>query len=147
MISPEILRRYPHFADMREEDLKSLAMIAKEKTFPAGEQLFYEGDPAEYFNVILSGEVDIQYVLGSGERRTVDTLVAGDILCWSSLVKPYKATAIGTTTTETRVVALDAPRLRELCVEDPALGYLLMTQVAKLLAHRLETARVQLAVV
>lgn len=147
MISPETLRRYPHFADMSEDVLKSLAMIASEQTFPAGQQLFYEGDTAKNLHVILSGEVDIRYVMGSGEPRTVDTLVAGDLLCWSALVEPYKTTAIGTATKDTRVVSLDGAKLREFCKAHPEVGYAFMTQVAKLLANRLDNARVQLAAV
>ena len=43
------------------------------------------------------------------------------------------------------MVLIDAAKLRELCDRDPQLGYQLVLQVAKLLAHRLEGARVQLA--
>jgi hypothetical protein len=63
------------------------------------------------------------------------------------LVEPYKATAVGTATKETRLARIDAAKLRLLCEKEPILGYCLMTQVARLLAHRLEGARVQLAVV
>jgi hypothetical protein len=37
------------------------------------------------------------------------------------------------------------PRFRDLCERDPLMGYRLTTQIAKLLAHRLARARVQLA--
>jgi CRP/FNR family cyclic AMP-dependent transcriptional regulator len=147
MISPEVLRRYPYFADVSEESLKQLAMIAEEKAIPANTVIFNEGDPAEYLSVILQGEVNIQYRLGTGELRTVDTLVAGDLLGWSALIEPYRYTAIATTTKPTQLARLDGPRLRKLCEDDPLLGYKLTTQIAKLLAHRLEGARVQLAVV
>jgi len=147
MISPEVLRRYPYFADVSEESLKQLAMIAEEKAIPANTVVFNEGDPAEYLSVILQGEVNIQYRLGTGELRTVDTLVAGDLLGWSALIEPYRYTAIATTTKPTQLARLDGPRLRKLCEDDPLLGYKLTTQIAKLLAHRLEGARVQLAVV
>lgn len=147
MISPEVLRRYPYFAGISDEHLKQLAVMAEEKTVPAGSVMFREGDPATHFSVILSGEVNIQYMLGNGELRTVDTLVEGDLLMWSALVEPYRATALGTTTKETRLARIDAPKLRLLCEEEPILGYRLMTQVARLLANRLEGARVQLAVV
>lgn len=147
MISPEVLRRYPYFADISEESLKQLAMIAEEKAIPANTVIFNEGDPAEYLSVILQGEVNIQYRLGTGELRTVDTLVAGDLLGWSALIEPYRYTAIATTTKPTQLARLDGPRLRKLCEDDPLLGYKLTTQIAKLLAHRLEGARVQLAVV
>jgi len=147
MISPELLRRYPYFAGVSEESLKAVAMIADEKRTRAGAQLFSEGDPADTLNIIVRGEVNIQFILGSGERRTVDTLVDGDILGWSALVEPYKYTAVGTASKEMQVVSINAKKLRELCDKDPLLGYRLMTQIAKLLAHRLEGARIQLAAI
>jgi len=64
---------------------------------------------------------------------------------WSALVEPYRTTALGTTTKETHLARIDAVKLRLFCEEEPILGYRLMTQIAKLLAHRLEGARVQLA--
>jgi len=147
MISPETLRRYPYFAAIRDESLKALAMIGEEQFIPAGTEIFREGDPAGCLHIITQGEVNIQYLLGNGEVRTVDTLVAGDLLCWSALVEPYKTTAIGTTSKDTHTVCLGAQKLRALCEEDPLLGFRLTTQVAKLLAHRLEGARIQLATV
>jgi CRP-like cAMP-binding protein len=145
MISPELLRRYPYFASVEDDSLKAVAVIADEKTVPAGTQMFGEADPADTLSIIVQGEVEIQYLLGNGERRTVDTLVDGDILGWSALIEPYKYTAIGTAKRDTKLVAINAPKLRNLCDKDPQLGYRLSIQIAKLLAHRLEGARVQLA--
>jgi CRP-like cAMP-binding protein len=145
MISPEVLRRYPYFAQIGEESLKAVAKIADEKLVPAGTHMFSEGDPADTMNIVVRGEVNVQYVLGNGERRTVDTLVDGDILGWSALVEPYRYTAVGTASKDTQLVAIQAAKLRELCARDPLMGYRLTSQIAKLLAHRLERARVQLA--
>ncbi|NUQ64209.1 MAG: cyclic nucleotide-binding domain-containing protein [Pirellulales bacterium] len=147
MISPEVLRRYPYFATVSDESLKAVAQIADEGTVPAGTQMFSEGDTADALNIIIKGEVEIQYILGSGDRRTVDTLVDGDILGWSALIEPYKYTAVCTTKKDTRLVAIHAQKLRDLCDRDPLLGYRLTNQIAKLLAHRLEGARVQLAAI
>jgi len=147
MISPETLRRFPFFAPIGEESLKKVAMIAQEKRAAAGETMFYEHDPAEHLYVIVQGTVDISYTLGSGERRVVDTLVDGDLLVWSALVEPYRTTGIGTATKETQLIAINAADLRRLCENDPELGRQLMSQVVKLLAHRLVGARVQLAAV
>ncbi len=33
MISPELLRRYPFFGSLTDDQLKAIAMIAKEKTY------------------------------------------------------------------------------------------------------------------
>ena len=147
MISPEMLRRYPYFAGVSDESLKAIAVVAEEKAVPAGTQMFAEGDPAHHMYIIVRGQVDIQYTLGSGELRTVDTLVDGDLLVWSALVEPHKCTTVGTTAQDTQLIAIDAVKLRELCDKDPLLGHRLMSQVAKLLAHRLEGARIQLATI
>ncbi len=147
MISPELLRGYPYFAGISEESLKAIAMMAEERNLPAGTLLFNEGDRADRLSVIVKGEVDIQYLLGNGEYRTVDTLVDGDLLCWSALIEPHKTTAVGTTRKDTRLASIQADKLRALCESDPLVGYRLVTSVAKLLADRLQGARVQLAAV
>ena len=145
MVSPEMLRRFNCFSPVREESLKALATIAREESLPAGRQVFGEGDPADTLSLIVDGEVDIRYLLGSGESRVVDTLIAGDILGWSALVEPYKMTGIATTCKPTRLIRIQAQPLRELCERDPLLGYRLSTQVVRLLADRLEGTRAQLA--
>ena len=145
MVSPEMLRRFNCFSPVREESLKALATIAREESVAAGRQIFGEGDPADTLGLIVDGEIDIQYLLGSGESRVVDTLIAGDILGWSALVEPHKMTGIATTCKATRLIRIQAQPLRELCERDPLLGYRLSTQVIRLLADRLEGTRAQLA--
>ena len=122
MISPEILRRYPYFAGVDDESLRQLAMIAEEKSAspPAPNCSAMGTRPSAW--VILSGEVNIQYLLGSGELRTVDTLVGGDLLGWSALVEPYKYTGLARPP-GTDLGRIDAGKLRDLCNRDALLGY------------------------
>ena len=147
MISPEMLRRYTYFAGLGEDGLKQIAMIAEEKSMPANSRIFNEGDPASHMLIIVKGEVNIEFLLGNGELRVVDTMTEGDLLGWSAVIEPYKMTASGTTVKNTELIRIDAVKLRQLCEKDAQLVYRLITQIAKLLAHRLEGARVQLAVV
>lgn len=147
MISPETLRRYPYFAKVSDESLKKVAMIAGELTATAGTTLFSEGDRADKLYILVDGEVDIQYSLGTGELRTVDTLVAADLMMWSALVEPFRSTASAIVRKDARCVVIDSPKLRELCEQDSALGFRLLNSICKLLATRLEGARVQLATV
>jgi CRP-like cAMP-binding protein len=145
MISPEQLRRYPYFANVSDHALKEVAMISDEVTAPAGRVLFTEGDRAENLYILVEGEFDLQYTLSSGERRTVDTLVAGDLIVWSALVEPYRCTATGTTRTACRLISIQGQKLRALCETDHDLGYRMLISLTTLLASRLEGARVQLA--
>ncbi len=147
MISPEQLRRFPYFADVNEDALKQVAMISDEISAAAGSKLFSEGDPADSLYIITEGEIDLQYTLGSGELRTVDTLVPGDLVVWSALVEPYKCTATGTLRKDTKLIAIGGQKLRELCEANKDLGYRMLISVTKLLATRLEGSRVQLATI
>ena len=146
MVSPELLRRYSYFSPIRHDTLRKVAMVSNEKVIPGGQTVFHEWDRADYLYVILKGEVNIHYALPSGAQSIVDTLGEGDIIVWSALVAPYRTIGSGTTSRETRVVAIEAAKLRELCDEDPQLGFRLMTEVVKVLSQRLEGTRAQLAV-
>jgi len=147
MISPEQLRRYPFFAHVNEQALKEAAMISDELTAEAGKTLFSEGDRADVMFILVDGEVDIRYTLGNGEQRTIDTLVSGDIVVWSTLVEPYRCTATGVTRKACKLISINGAKLRELCEKNHDLGYRMLISITQLLAARLEGARVQLATV
>jgi CRP-like cAMP-binding protein len=120
-------------------------MVSDEMSAAVGGTLFSEGDKADKLYIITEGELDLQYTLGSGELRTVDTLVAGDLVGWSALVEPYKSTATGTVKKDLKGISIDGLKLRELCEAQHDLGYRMLLCVTQLLATRLEGARVQLA--
>ena len=147
MISLETVRRYNCFAPVPEESLKAVAMIGNQVLVPQGTRLFNEGDPADALSLIEDGQVRIQYLWAEGEMRTIDTLVKGDLLGWSALVEPYKMTGSAIACTDVRLIRIAAAPLRKLCENNPLLGYRLMSQVARMLADRLEGARAQLAAV
>lgn len=147
MISPEILRRYPYFSNASEERMRQLAMVSEEETHAAGATIFQEGDKADKLYVVVEGEVDVQYTLGSGELRTVDTLVPGELMMWSALVEPFRSTAVGTARTDTKLIAVHAEELRSLCHQDHEMAHHILLSLVKLLATRLEGARVQLATI
>ncbi|MBI4580856.1 MAG: cyclic nucleotide-binding domain-containing protein [Planctomycetes bacterium] len=145
MISPEALRRYIYFTTVSEPSLRQVAAISEEKTARKGDVLFREGEEATHLHILIEGEVDVQYELGDGSHQTVDTLVAGDLMVWSSVLEPHTTHSMGVARTNVRLVAIDAPRLRALMESDPVLGYRLMSGVAREVSHRLEGARVRLA--
>ena len=145
MISPELLRRYPHFANLEDEVLKKLAMMSEEQAFAADEILFEEGQPAAFLYVIVKGSVDVFSVVGTGERRIVDTLVTGDLMALSAVITPHMLRFSGAAREPTRVVAVDGERLRGLLSADHDLGYRVLKTVNRALGQRLESTRIQLA--
>jgi len=114
--------------------------------YSAGAPLFQEGQPARRLFVLTEGEVDIVYESHIGPV-VVDTLVAGEMAGWSAIVPPYRTTASGIARGAVATIAIAADALRDLCEDDHELGYRLVSQVARVIVHRLTHSRLQMAMV
>lgn len=145
MISPERLRHYSFCAGAPDAMLKQVAMLAEERKFKAGDEILVEGAPASHLLLLEDGEVDIQFNLGDGRQVVVDNIVAGEIFSWSALLDPQELTAGGVARKDGTLLAVEREGLRQMCMDNPELGYVLMTEIAKTLRSRLHGARVQLA--
>jgi CRP-like cAMP-binding protein len=158
MISPEVLRRYPHFAGIEDACLKEVGKISEERAFKAGEDVFEEsgaflatsriyekGEEASHLMLLTEGKMDIALTLGSGEKVVVGTLVAGDLAALSALIPPYHLSASGTAKEDGKLIQIEAEPLRRLCEDNPGLGFKLMQGVAKGIMGRLQDTRVELA--
>jgi CRP-like cAMP-binding protein len=145
MISTELLRYYSYFAGVDNESLKAVASIADEALIAAGHTLFKEGDPARALYIVTNGQVDLHLTLGSGKEVVVDHAVPGDLMGWSVFVEPHLMRATATARKESKVIAIQATKLRDLCEKDTKLGVRLATQVAAALARRLNGAVTQIA--
>ena len=148
MVSPELLRRYPFFALLNEEQLKAIAMIAEEKTLPKGGILLKENTPATKLMLLLEGDVDLIYS-GGGEGAIVNALVGsiapGEVLGVSSLIEPYTYISSAKAVAPVKVVEIDGIALRALAEVDPKLGYALMRNIAIAVLERLKYTQIELA--
>lgn len=145
MIPTEKLRYYPYFAGVGSESLEAISEISDERPLRSGETLFQEGAPARFFYIVETGHVEITLELGSGKRVIVDNAVPGDILGWSTFLPPYTMRASASARRESKVIVLDAEKLREMCEKDHTLGYRVMKQVAGALGARFKGAITQIA--
>lgn len=148
MISLELLRRYPFFALLTDDQLKAIAMIAEEKTYPKETLLVKENTPATKLILLLEGDVDLVYS-GGGEGAISNALVGsiapGEMLGVSSIIEPYVYISSARATVPTRVVEIDGAAVRALMQVDKLLGYALMRNVATAVLERLKYTQVELA--
>lgn len=148
MVSPELLRRYPFFALLTDEQLKAIAMIAEEKTYPKETLLLKENTAANKLILLVEGDVDLIFS-GGGEGAIVNALVGsiapGEMLGVSSLIEPYTYISSAKATVPVKVVEIDGPAVRALMQVDRLLGYALMRNVAAAVLERLKYTQVELA--
>ena len=55
----EFLRDIPFFKDLTDEDIENIAGYSSDTLFKAGEILFFEGDKADNFYIVMDGEVEV----------------------------------------------------------------------------------------
>jgi CRP-like cAMP-binding protein len=148
MVSPELLRRYPFFSPLTDEQLKAMAMIAEEKTYAKGAIIIKENTPANKLMLLLEGDVDLIYS-GGGEGAVVNALVGsiapGEVLGVSSLIEPFRYICSARNTMPVKVVEIDGAAVRALMQVDKLLGYALMSNVAAAVLERLKYTQVELA--
>lgn len=148
MVSLELLRRYPFFAPLTEDQLKAIAMIAEEKNYPKEALLVKENNPATKLILLLEGDVDLIYS-GGGEGAISNALVGsiapGEMLGVSSIIEPYIYISSARANLPTKVVEIDGAAVRALMQVDKLLGYALMRNVASAVLERLKYTQVELA--
>lgn len=125
------------------DHIARLGAMAAEARFQPGELIFHEGDQSSLFYVLISGNVALE-VMSPGHGLRVSTLMAGEVLGWSSVTgdngKQFQARALE----PVHALAFDGARLRHACEADFAFGFHFMRAVLSVMAERLHATRVQL---
>ena len=74
----------------------------------------------------------------------MQTLDAGDVFGWSSLMPPYRWTFDAIAYEDTRALVIDGPGLRKALESDHDLGYEVLKRFNTVFAERLKAARLQM---
>jgi CRP-like cAMP-binding protein len=148
MVSHELLRRYPFFNCLNDEQLKAIALIAIEKTYPKDTIVLKENTPAVKLVILVEGDIDLIYS-GGGEGEIVNALVGsiapGEALGVSTLIEPYQYISSARAVAPSKVIEIDGVALRALLEVDQKLGLALMRNIAAAVLERLKYTQVELA--
>jgi CRP-like cAMP-binding protein len=150
MISPELLKRYPLFGSLSDEQLQSLASIAEEQSWEVGETIFEIGSPAENLYLLMEGSIDLFYRVEDEQNPDetkhfgVGEINPGEPFAISALFEPYELTASAVASRPSKGIQMDAQRLLQLGSYDLELGMILQRELIKAIFERLTYARNQL---
>lgn len=147
MVQPQslasIVQAHPFFADLSPDFLEVVACCAANERHPPGAFLLREGGPANKFFLIRDGRVAVEIAAPSRQPIILETLEQGDILGWSWLVPPHRATFDARTQTDVRVLSFDGACLLRKMEAEPRLGYEVLRRFVPVMADRLSACRLQ----
>jgi CRP/FNR family transcriptional regulator, nitrogen oxide reductase regulator len=126
-IDPMQLRHVSVFANATDEDLKLIAKHSIERSIEEGEFFFFQGDPATYFYVLLSGRAKLMQTSPAGQQVNLRTISEWQMFGALGAVREdatYPATAQAME--NSTALAVKSDYLRELMQTRPYLSMDLM---------------------
>ena len=140
-----VLQAIPWFQELEPDHFNKLVTISSLCTWEENQELFKEGEDEDYLYVIVEGRIAIEMLVPSKGKVRVYTAEPLDIVGWSSVTPVVRQrTASARAVLPSRLVCMDARKLRNLCEEDHDLGYVVMRRMANVVASRLLVTRLQL---
>ena len=148
MVSTELLRRYPLFADQSNYMLEEIAMISSEIMKDKGEWLFHEDEDATKLYLVLDGAIALTlyvYLNGSGQHLSSShSLGKGEIIGWSSIIPPHQYKLGAMVVNASHLLEIDALPLRQLLDDNPEHGYHFLRQIAEVVSERYMLINIQI---
>lgn len=126
-VNPMQLRQVSVFQNATDDDLKLIAQNSIERSIEEGEFFFFQGDPAEYFYVLLSGRAKLMQTNPSGQQVNLRTINEWQMFGALGAVRDnatYPATAQALE--QSTALAVKSDYLRELMQTRPYLSFDLM---------------------
>ena len=164
MPQKNLLAGFSFFSDVEAGTLETIAQKGEILEFKAQDIIFKVDEPASHLYGLLEGEVDLILIFKDKVLKTdieyeeaiqatmvdeekeiiVDTVAAGQVFGWASIVGPSKRTVNAECSQACRVVAIPADDLKAMFDKDHTLGYTIMNRLCDIIAKRLRNRTAKL---
>lgn len=141
---PQIIRRTSMFSSLTPDEAKDFAQRCRAHVIVTGEQLFVEGDPADYLYVIVSGELVISCKSPTGDDVVVGRAGPGSVLGEMAVLEVSARSATATATSPVTALLIASEEFGRLIeVGHPAAGRVL-AEIRRTLVARLRAGNTRL---
>jgi len=141
---PDRSRPVPIIDSLPAAPRRRLAAAMTRLDLDAGETFMHEGDVTASLAIIVRGRVALRLRVPERGPVTILTLDPGDIVGWSAIVPPFRATTSATTLEPAELAILDAEVLRRLLDTDCEVAQAFLPPVLETVAARVAATRDQL---
>ncbi|MBT7070156.1 MAG: cyclic nucleotide-binding domain-containing protein [Anaerolineae bacterium] len=132
----------PLFEGLNENTLQLLEPLFETCTCHKG-TIFEQGTPAIHIYLLIEGSVDILYKPYDSPPIIITNVKSGGIFGWSAIADNTLYTSGATCLGESKAVRIQGKALRELCIEHPEAGEILLDRFAKSVSKRWHNAHAQ----
>ena len=134
----------PIVASLPEGPRERLAAAMTSRELDAGVTFMHEGDVTKSLSIIVRCRVALRLRVPERGPVTILTLDPGDIVGWSAIVPPYRATTSATTLEPTELATFGAEELRAILASDNEVAAVFLPRVMETISARVAATRDQL---
>ena len=148
--SIEKLRKIPLFKDIPKEKFDKIEKIIEIAEYPAGDVVIQEGDRGNELYILLDGEVEVSKSLvlkfeglRTQREKSLVRLSSENYPLFGELCifeKDGLRTATVTAVTRSKFIVIKREKFFKLAEKDKEIGYILVKNIAQILAQRLKKA-------
>jgi CRP/FNR family cyclic AMP-dependent transcriptional regulator len=129
-----ILKKVPLFAGLDAQTLVQLASISEIRAYPAGQQVYAEGESDAALFVIVSGTIRIDKQVNAGQQQTLQQIKEGEILGAISFVLGGEHSVSAQALHDAELLMIRRTEFDKLAARTPAVAYKIMVRLAGQLA-------------
>jgi CRP-like cAMP-binding protein len=142
MVSAEWLKKTELFGNLKESQLDALLSRSSVETFPEGKTIFHQGEDANHLYILIEGMVDLSVKTGEKfDFLTSKVEKEGAALGIPSLIEPFRYNVTATCLKPSKLMVINAGRVRMDMEKDPEMGMEIMKKLASIYFNRLNEMR------
>ena len=134
----------PIVASLPPGPRERLLGLVTRRELDAGSTFMHEGDITKWMSIIVRGRVALRLRVPERGAATILTLDPGDIVGWSAVVAPYRATTSAMTLEPTELATFEAEELRGILAADAEVAAAFLPRIMEAISARVAATRDQL---
>jgi signal transduction histidine kinase len=119
------------FKSLSREDLSWLKSVTRELTFPAGAEIFKEGDAGDALYVVKSGTVQISAVVADGQRQIFSRLAPGEMFGEMAVIDNQPRSACAGAQVETTVYRVPRDAMLTMLEKSPQFSASMLREITQ----------------
>ncbi len=141
----KILKQIDIFGGLSPEELDPIAELCESRQYKANEVIFAEKSKGREIYIVTKGQIRIELgIKGKTDHATVHRVSEGDIFGELVIVGDGRRSGTAKCETDCEVISINRDNLRDLFSRCTRIGYIVMMNLASLLAARLRKTNLQL---
>jgi CRP-like cAMP-binding protein len=134
----QVMKRVELFRGLNDEQLQRLAGISQKEVYPKDATICSQGEPGDKMYIVADGQVEIMVRDRHGQSYSAVYLGEGQVVGEMSLIdQGNRSASVLAAEEDTVVYSIPGDDFTALCMDDTAIGYVMMRNLALDLSFKL----------